>query len=141
MDCDAETVLRLSGLTTCFTQAAASPPAFHTLSLQTSPEHPSPHFGVRGAQFHGVSSASRHLLLQGACLGATPAEIPMPITSGVLQVVVGNFGGIMEKLRGLSSSFSFLVSAQVLAGSTATRAQMQPKRELNKLRELSRKLS
>lgn len=65
----------------------------------------------------------------------------MPMAAGVLQVVVGNFGGITEKLHGLSRSFSSLVSALVLAGSTAARAQMQPKRELNKLRELSRKLS
>lgn len=65
----------------------------------------------------------------------------MPNTSGALQVVVGNFGGIMEKLHELSRSFSSLVSALVLADSAATRAQMQPKRELNKLRELSRKLS
>lgn len=65
----------------------------------------------------------------------------MPDSGGVLQVVVGNSEGIMEKLHGLSRSFSSLVSALVLADSAATRAQMQPKQELNKLRELSRKLS
>lgn len=66
---------------------------------------------------------------------------PCPSPLGVLQVMVGAVGGITEKLHGLSGSFSSLVSLLVLADSTATGAQMQPKRELNKLRELSRKLS
>lgn len=66
---------------------------------------------------------------------------PRRLLPGVSQVTVGDVGGITEKLRGLGRSFSSLVSALVLAGSTATRAQMQPKRELNKLRELSGKLS
>lgn len=80
-------------------------------------------------------------LPEGACPGATAAELPAPVAAGGVAGHGGDVGGITEKLRGLGRSFSSLVSALVLAGSTATRAQMQPKRELNKLRELSGKLS
>lgn len=50
-------------------------------------------------------------------------------------------GAVAEKLRGLGRCFSSLGAALVLAGSAATAAQMQPRQELNKLRELSGKLS
>lgn len=59
----------------------------------------------------------------------------------MLHVMVGDIRGTAEKLCGLGRCFSSPVSALVLADSAATRAQMQPEQELNKLRELSRKLS
>lgn len=82
-----------------------------------------------------IPSAREHVFEQHQVSSPSPSPL------GVLQVVVGDVGGITEKLHGISGPFSSLISALVLADSTATRAQMQPKRELNKLRELSRKLS